>query len=264
MILEHSELAAAQHELAELREKLQTAEQLAAVGLTVAGLAHTIKNILSGLEGAVYLIDSGIGKSDLARVQSGWVTVKRYIEQVSTLARNLLSYARPRVLERRVLDVRELLAAAANLYADKAELVGATLDVEVQPGLPAVLGDEEALAACLGNLITNALDACAWDPGIEKEHHIKLCASASSSTGAVCLHVQDNGMGISEENQRKALSSIFTTKGMRGTGLGLLLTRKAVEAHGGRVWFLSAEGQGTTFVIELPASGGPERGNGGS
>lgn len=237
--------------VAELRKKLQEAEQLASVGLTVAGLAHTVKNILNGLEGASYLIDTGIGKADLERIKSGWDMVKHYLEQVSTLTRNLLSYARPRELERRELDAGALLRAAAGLFVDKAELAGIGLEVEVQPGLPAVVVDEEALSACLGNLVTNAIDACTWDPDVDREHRIKLSASASS-TGAVCLQVQDNGMGISEENQRKLLSSIFTTKGIRGTGLGLLLTRRAIEAHGGRLWFLSAEGQGTTFVIELP------------
>jgi signal transduction histidine kinase len=244
---------ALQLELARLREKLQEAEQLAAVGLTVAGLAHTVKNILSGLEGAIYMVDSGLGKADLGRVQSGWAMVKRYIDQVSALTRNLLSYARPRDLERRELDPGGLLRAAASLYQDKAEMAGIAIEVEVQPGLPAVHGDREALEACLANLVTNAIDACVWDPNTEKQHHIRLGATASSG-GPVCLQVQDNGMGISEENQRKILSSMVTTKGIRGTGLGLLLTRRAVEAHGGRVWFLSTEGQGTTFVIELPAS----------
>jgi two-component system, NtrC family, sensor kinase len=248
-------IEALEHEVGELRQKLAEAEQLAAVGLTVAGLAHTVKNILNGLEGSMYMIDTGLGKGDLERVKTGWGMVKRYVDQVSTLTRNLLSYARPRVLERRPLDPGELVRAAAALYADKAELAGIKLETEVQPGLPRVLADEEALHACLGNLVTNALDACTWDPDVDREHRIKLSAS-SSSAGGVSLQVQDNGMGISEENQRKLLSSIFTTKGMRGTGLGVLLTRRAVEAHAGRLWFLSAEGQGTTFVIELPAAPG--------
>lgn len=126
----------------------------------------------------------------------------------------LLSYARPRELERRELDPGDLLRAAASLYRDKAEVAGIAIEVEVQPALPAVRGDREALEACLANLVTNAIDACVWDPDTEKQHSIKLDATANSG-GPVCLQVRDNGMGISEENQRKILSSMFTTKGIR-------------------------------------------------
>jgi signal transduction histidine kinase len=237
--------------LVALRERLGQAEQLAAVGLTVAGLAHTVKNIIAGLEGGIYMVDTGIAKADPERLQNGWAMVKRYIDQVAVLVRNLLSYARPRVLERRSLDVGEALQETARLFTEKAALAEISMEVEVEPGLPPVCADAEALQACLGNLVTNALDACVWDPAADKQHRIRLVASAAPPA-AVRLEVRDNGMGISDENRPKLLSALFTTKGMRGTGLGLLLTRKAVEAHGGRVWFESATGQGTTFVIELP------------
>ncbi|MFH1132338.1 MAG: HAMP domain-containing sensor histidine kinase, partial [Pseudomonadota bacterium] len=119
--------------------------------------------------------------------------------------------------------------------------------------LPDLYVDPEAIQACLSNLISNAIDACVWDPSDKKDHRI-LVTTHRAQNGNIVFEVSDNGMGIPKENQEKVLSSFFTTKGIRGTGLGLLLTKKAVEEHGGKISFTSTSGKGTCFRIELPAS----------
>jgi hypothetical protein len=98
------------------------------------------------------------------------------------------------------------------------------------------------------------MDACMWDPdAADKDHRIVVAARAGAG-GGVVFEVSDNGMGIAEENQAKVLATSFTTKGIRGTGLGLLLTKKAVAEHGGAMGFESTPGEGTSFRIELPAA----------
>jgi len=119
------------------------------------------------------------------------------------------------------------------------------------PDLEPVPMDPDAMHACLTNLVGNAIDACTWDPDTDKAHRIELRA-LSRPEGGVVFEVSDNGMGISEENQPKILAVHFTTKGIRGTGLGLLLTRKVVEEHGGTIAFASTPGEGTVFKIQLP------------
>jgi signal transduction histidine kinase len=104
----------------------------------------------------------------------------------------------------------------------------------------------------VANLVANAIDACAWDPDLEKQHAVEICAAPQA--GGACIEVRDNGMGISPENQRKILQASFTTKGMRGTGLGLLLAKRALQDHGGRIEFESRPGQGSVFRVELPAA----------
>ncbi len=236
----------------ELKQQLQQAERLASVGLTTAGLAHTIKNILAGLEGATYLVSSALDKNDEQRLRGGWEMVHKYIEQVSVLVKNLLRYAKATEPQRQQVEPAELLQDVVQLFASKAEMIGISLDMELDAKAPSCWIDCNALHACLSNLITNALDACAWDPATGKKHRVVVRIEPLQN-GGVAFEVSDNGMGISEENQHKILSTSFTTKGIRGTGLGLLLTKKAVREHGGHIEFSSTHGQGTTFRLCLPA-----------
>ena len=239
-------------ELTALREEVARSERLANVGLTAAGLAHTIKNLLGGMEGAVYTVDTGLDKSDDARVRSGWEMVSNYIGQVSSLVRNLLSYTRQSQPERQEQDPGSIARDVVELFDQKGSLVGVSVRDEVDQGTPLVWMDAQIIHACLSNLVSNALDACMWDPDDTKESAIVVVVRPRQG-GGVVFEVQDNGVGISEENQRKVLASSFTTKGMRGTGLGLLLTRMAVEQHGGEIGFSSTAGQGSCFRIEIPA-----------
>ncbi len=235
-----------------LEEQLQQAERLASVGLTTAGLAHTIKNILAGLQGATYLVSSALEKDDQQRLRGGWEMVDKYIEQVSVLVKNLLRYAKATEPQRQRVDPAELLQDVVQLFASKAEMIGIDLDMDTKVEAPICWVDRDALHACLSNLVTNALDACAWDPNTDKQHCVMVRAEPLPD-GGMAFVVSDNGMGISEDNQRKILNTSFTTKGIRGTGLGLLLTKKAVREHGGHVEFSSTQGQGTTFRLCLPA-----------
>jgi len=237
----------------DLERMLEQAERLANVGLTTAGLAHTIKNILAGLDGGMYMVRTGLEKTDGDRLQAGWGMVEKYVEQVTALVRNLLRYARAERPKPVQAEPCTLVRDAVELYQSKADLVGIDLEGNVEEGLPEFVIDLDAITASVTNLVSNAMDACTWDPDTDKQHRITVAARAGEE-GRIRIEVADNGMGIAEEDQRKILKTYFTTKGMRGTGLGLLLTKKAVEQHGGAIGFASTPGQGATFWIEIPAS----------
>jgi signal transduction histidine kinase len=237
----------------QLQRELAQAERLASVGFTTAGLAHTIKNILAGLEGGIYVINSGFDQENDERVRGGWAMVQSYIAQVSTLVRNLLSYAKDQPPRRERVEPAELVDRVIRLYDDKAALVGIELRRDVAEGLPTLVGDPEMLHACLTNLVSNAMDACCWDPDADKQHRITVSAQPRpKAAGGVIFEVTDTGMGIPLEHQHKILRAHYTSKGMRGTGLGLLLTQKTVGDHQGEIGFSTEPGSGSTFYIELP------------
>ncbi len=237
----------------DLEQQLGQAERMARVGLSAAGLAHTIKNILAGLEGAVYTVDAALERGQAERVAIGWDMVRKYVEQVQALVRNLLSYAREQQPRRGRVEPGALVEEVVELYGDRCSLASVRIEGRVAGGLRPIEGDPQSLQACLANLVANALDACTWDPDTGKDHRISVEVAASPG-GTLLFKVDDNGMGIAPQNQSKVLSSHFTTKGIRGTGLGLLLTKKAVEEHGGSIRFTSQPGQGTTFLVELPSA----------
>ena len=253
----------------DLEKGLKQAERLASVGLTTAGLAHTIKNILAGLDGGVYVVNSGFTKHSAERVEAGWKMVQKYLEQVSALVRNLLRYARASRPARTEVAPEALVAEVIQLYESKAALVGIGLEARVAAELPVLRVDREAIAASLTNLVSNSIDACTWDPDLDKPHRIVVSAAlvlvdgaAEPDPGWVRFEVADNGLGIAPGDQHKILQAFFTTKGMSGTGLGLLLTKKAVEEHGGRISFTSTHGQGAAFRIDLPVVAPPEEAKG--
>jgi signal transduction histidine kinase len=140
------------------------------------------------------------------------------------------------------------------LHEVKAASQGVRIVARVAGGLPQLEMDREAMHAAVNNLVTNSLDACLWDPDVDKRHEV-IVEAGMSSDGGVMFVVRDNGMGMSKEHQAKALSVCFTTKGIRGTGLGLLLCKKTAQEHGGTMDFISTPGQGTEFRIAIPSRG---------
>jgi PAS domain S-box-containing protein len=237
------------------REKRE-ADRLAAVGETVAGVAHGIKNILMGLEGGMYAVNTGIKLGDDERIARGWSTLEDNVRRISEFMKEFLDFAKGRATVVERVDPGEPARAVAALYQDRAAQSGIRLDLHVQDGLAPAPLDPDGIHACLANLVSNAIDACQL---AESKRPFVVTLSASEADGTLVYEVADNGQGMDYEISRKIFTRFFTTKGSdRGTGLGLLTTRRIVHQHGGRISFTSSEGEGSVFRIELPRSGLPE------
>jgi len=230
------------------REKL-AAERLAAVGQTVAGLAHGIKNVLMGLEGGMYAFQSGMSKGDEGRMLQGWQMLEENITRITTFVKEFLEFARGRTPTVHLVDPNEVAAKVVGLFKDKAEMAGIRLHYEPQTGVAPAFMDEEGIHTCLVNLVSNALDACDTSDKPDPEVVVRTRDDGTS----LVLEVADNGTGIDYEIHKKVFTTFFSTKGSgKGTGLGLLTTRKIVQQHGGKVWFESTAGTGSVFRLEFP------------
>jgi PAS domain S-box-containing protein len=250
------------HDLRELKQ-LQSdkldAERLAAVGQTVAGLAHGVKNILTGLEGGLYLMRTGLDKGKEDRIRNGFSMLSRNIGRVTSFVRTLLDFSRGQQPATRLVPPRELAEEAASLFRTAAAQAGVEVVVTAEDLAPASF-DPEGIHTCLSNLITNAIDACRMSEKPGRRVELRLYeepvkiryGTTAERPMAVVFEVRDDGVGMDYEIMQKVFTNFFTTKGDGGTGLGLLLTRKITHEHGGKVLVESHPGEGTAFRLVFP------------
>jgi signal transduction histidine kinase len=237
-------------EVKQLEQERLEAERLAAVGQTVAGLAHTIKNLLMGLEGGMYMVDTGIHRGDPDRLVNGWEILQRNFEKTTVLVKDFLSFAKGRLPELAPTDPNVLARNIVELYHDAAAKQGVELVLKASPEVAEAMLDPRGMETCLTNLVSNGIDAVTTlgQPGG------KVVVRTREEGNDLVFEVADNGCGIDEEVKAKVFTTFFTTKGGKGTGLGLLTTRKIVQEHGGKIEIESLAGQGSTFRIRLPRS----------
>ncbi len=226
------------------KEKID-AERLAAVGQTVAGLAHGIKNILTGLEGGMYVFRGGLEKNDQTRIDRGWQMLERNIDRITLLARSLLSFSKgdPPVVS--TIDPVKLAAEVVDLFTDAARKANVVLELDAPAPIEWAPLDREGMHSCLANLVSNAIDACQMGD----KPNCKVMVRCREEAGTLLFEVADEGCGMNYEIKKKVFTNFFTTKGAVGTGIGLLITRKIVQEHGGTVTFESAPEKGTIFRL---------------
>ncbi len=235
------------------REK-QASDRLAVVGQTVAGLAHGIKNILQGLEGGVYVVRTAVEDDDRELLIRGWGMVENNIGRISELVQDLLNYSKDRAPQYEEIDLNLLAEEVCALFDIKAAKRSILIERDFDPSVgqaSKVCLDHRGIHTCLSNLVSNALDACEMDLG--KDRHRIVVRTRADGTDHVILEVSDDGVGMNEETRSKIFASFFSTKGSRGTGLGLLVTSKIVLEHDGEISFDSEPGAGSTFTIRLPS-----------
>ncbi len=232
-------------ELKHLREALIRSERLAATGQAAAGISHSIRNILDGLRGGAYVFEQGKRDGQQGKMDSGWEMVQRNVEIISRLVVDLLDFSRERELRPVEASARDLIREAIE-EQKLGELSNVELAVAVEPEAEQVVLDPTSFQQCLGQLIRNAMEAIPAD----RDGHVRVCVDREDST--VVFTVSDDGSGISAETQAKLQGGMYSTKGSKGTGLGMLVIQKSVDEHGGQLELETVEGEGTTMRITLP------------
>ncbi len=234
-----------------LRRQLIEQERLAAVGQTVAGVTHYMKNVLNGLKGGAYVVNVAIKRSDSGLLEEGWENVQKGIDRISKLSLDMLSYCRDRKPNPVATDPLKLARETVDLLSKSAEQQA----IEIRcrgDDVPPVDLDPDTIGRALLNLITNAMDACgekSYDPGEKPLVEVTVRKDEND----LLFLVRDNGVGMNEEVRKRLFTRFFSTKEARGTGLGLCVTHKIAEEHGGNVTVESSPGQGSTFTIVLKA-----------
>lgn len=221
-------------------------ERLAAVGQSVSALVHSLKNMLGGLRGGTYMAKEGHESARPELVEQGIAMLERNLRRVSSLVRDLLTIAKPRIPDLAPVDPVELAADAVLCLQADAKAKDVDLAMETGNPCPQVSMECAAILDALQNIIANGIDAAA------ESNHGRVRVSLVHDDEELCFVVQDNGPGLEPETEQRIFGGFYSTKGAAGTGLGLMVAQKTAQEHGGRVEFDNQAPQGATFRLVLP------------
>jgi signal transduction histidine kinase/DNA-binding response OmpR family regulator len=258
----HSQLQGAYDELRQTQQAVMQHERLRALGQMASGIAHDINNALSPVSGfAELLLRTELNLSQTARKYLHHI--KTASDDVAHIVTRMRDFYRKREDHQPLLPVRlnqlcqQVIDLTRPRWRDLSHQRGVSVDVKLDfdANLPEVIGTESELREALTNLIFNAVDAmpeggvitvrtrvCAWAPGRGR-------VKAPTHVG---LEVSDTGTGMDEEIRKRCLEPFYSTKGHRGTGLGLAMVYGVVQRHDGTIEIESAPGRGSTFRLVFP------------
>jgi signal transduction histidine kinase len=242
------------------------AERLAAVGQTITSLSHHIKNILQGVRGGSYLIEMGMkdhakaiedgtvdieaAKKAVGVMRKGWNIVEKNQERISTLVMDMLTFSKEREPVAEPANLNELVGDVVELMKARAREENVELAWLPAPTMPTLMFDPESMHRAVLNIVTNAIDACS-----ERENgRVEVSTQYSNEERMARVQVVDNGSGIAKEDLEKIFGVFVSRKGGRGTGLGLPVSQKILQEHGGRIRVESQLGEGSRFTLEFPAT----------
>lgn len=249
---QHSALALATLELT--GQKIH-AERLAAMGETVASLSHSIKNILQGLRGGADVVEMGLKRDDMKIAVGGWEILKRNLNRIVGLTLNMLAFSRQRQIEIELGNLNTLIQDCSQLLEGPATTKQVALMLDLDHELPPIPIDPSLLHQAVMNLMSNAVEAVQDEVGVvtvRTLYHIPDPLLGNTPPYAE-IQIIDNGPGIPAERIHWIFEPFHSTKGTKGTGLGLAVSKRIIEEHRGRIEVESRHGKGSIFKIILPA-----------
>lgn len=232
-----------------VREKTELQNHLSSLGLMISSISHSIKGLLTGLDAGMYKLNTGVARHDRERIEKGLGVVKITVKRIRKMILNIIYYAKERDLQWNQVDLLSFVDEVSTVI----ESIMKSNNIEFVKDFDSNLGkcelDDEHLHSALINILENAVDACAKDQS--KEEH-RIVFNAKQDKGHVIFEILDNGIGMDSATLDKIFTPFFSSKGDKGTGLGLFISNKVVEQHGGQINVKSALSQGSRFSVRIP------------
>ncbi|MFH0729618.1 MAG: response regulator [Pseudomonadota bacterium] len=232
-----------------ITEVRQLEDHLSSLGLLIGSVSHAIKGLLTGLDGGMYQLGSGFAKENPAQIQEGWETVRLMVDRIRRMVLDILYYAKERNLKWEKTDVPTLVSDTTSPLEKDMQEAGITFVSTVEPSLGDVEMDIGIIRAALANLLENAIDACRTDSA-KSQHRITVHVRQTSNH--ILFEVSDNGIGMDSKTRERLFRTVHSTKGKRGTGLGLFMSSRIIGQQGGEILVDSTLGEGSTFTIKMP------------
>ncbi len=224
-------------------------QQLTNLGMLVGSISHGLKGLLTGLDGGMYLLNTGLDNDKSERVDQGRQMVKRNVDQIRQVVLDLLYIAGEDEPQFESIALQDLADSVVKRLHKRA----ADLEIEFKVSLDDEVGtcdvDPRALKGCLFNILSSAFESCRIDS--RKKSHSVYFKLTSDGDNAV-FHIEDNGIGMDRETRESMFSLSFTSKGAKGTGFMLFTANKVIEKHRGIIEVESEPRKGTTYSIRIP------------
>jgi signal transduction histidine kinase/FixJ family two-component response regulator len=239
-------------------------DHLTSLGLMLGSMSHGVKGLLTSLDGGVFKVEAGLRRDDPERVVQGWAVVSDKIHRIRKMVLDILYYVKSREPERLPVKLKTFAEDLHNIVGPKAKEkeVDFSLDFAIDiERFPKVAMDETAMTSAMVNFLENAVDACAdrvaaesgeGAKGPKPAMRLRVEAAELEGEEAVRFIVSDNGIGMDQETLDKMFTLFFSSKGSRGTGLGLFVSNQIIQQHGGFVAVDSVLGEGSEFRVVLP------------
>lgn len=223
-------------------------EKLAAVGQTTGMVLHEIKNIMQLARLSYDFVQRGYRDKKESYLTRGMTNLQRALKELEGFTMDMLSLTKDYALEPAKTSIKEILQTLEDDLRDKATDMEVALKFEIEDGFPAVDADRGALYRTLLNLVKNAIEASDYE---KNDSYVHVRAKLKDDTHYQ-VEIEDNGIGMSQEVKARLFEAFFSTKGKKGTGLGLMIIQRTVKVHNGQVSIESEEGKGTCFTLTLP------------
>ncbi len=228
----------------------QLQDHLASLGLMLGSMFHGVKGTLTALDGGLYQLENGIEQKDHDKVVAAHNQIKTMVDKIKKMVVEILDYAKSRELQYEKVEVSQFIQSVIETCRPVADKAGVGLKIEATNTPETIEVDSGWLEAALINFLENSVEACVAD-GAKKTHVVSFKVTQSNS-GQICFNISDNGVGMDQEAKDKLFTLFFTSKGPKGTGLGMFIANRVIRYHGGRVEFQSELGKGTSFKVYLP------------
>ena len=237
-------------ERGEMEARLMQQASMAAVGQTAAGLVPYIRNLLHGLGNASHIVDQGLDSQDMELVKRGWSMVHGSVNRITAVSEDLIYFSDYGIESAQTFDLTKLFGEVEQMVAGRARELGVKVEISPSPTCTRVTLDHAGMRRAVLNLVNNALDALGTMRPEGNQLRITLSCDRDRR-GRIRIMVADNGPGIPAPVADNLFKGLFSTKGAKGTGLGLLLCQKVVQEHGGYLEFHS-QPRHTVFTIVVP------------
>ncbi|MBF0319209.1 MAG: hypothetical protein HQL01_05330 [Nitrospirae bacterium] len=235
------------------RQMAEQAQQ-AAIGLAISQIIHGAKNILNALKGGKYIIESALKNDNLDLIRKGWDVTKIGISRMEELTHDLLDLSRFNKLDVQPHSLNALVTEILSTCSDRhcnTDINNVNIVADMDESLPDVMIDYKAIHTALLNLICNAMDTCRDKVYNNEDSGRVSIKTYITKDGEIALDVADNGCGIKPCDMENIFKLFYTTKHSKGNGLGLAITKKIIDEHGGKIELDSKLGRGTKFTIVL-------------